>query len=157
MEQEISLKFSDQLCRFFFFWLFTPASLTESCSFWYGSKELFPLHKLDDRQKRYKGRVSARAFTGRFRSEWVNSLGYNSCPGTLPLFRCELLPTKMRLPSSLEYLLPCFRGWKQRCSLANWRKSPLLCETPPCSSWINTISICFCWWVEKLAAFLACN
>ena len=33
----------------FFFLLFTPVSLTESCSFWYGSKELFPLDKLDDR------------------------------------------------------------------------------------------------------------
>ena len=41
--------FGSTLQVFFFFWLFTPASLTESCSFMYGSKELFPLHKLDDR------------------------------------------------------------------------------------------------------------
>ena len=40
-----SLEFSGQLCifySFFFFLPFTPASLTESCSFWYGLKYLFP-------------------------------------------------------------------------------------------------------------------
>ena len=30
------------------FLLFTPASLTESCSFWYGSKNHSSLQKLDD-------------------------------------------------------------------------------------------------------------
>ena len=29
--------------------LFCSASLTESCSFSYGLKDLFPLHKLDDK------------------------------------------------------------------------------------------------------------
>ena len=27
----------------------SPASLIESCSFWYGLKDLFPLHELDDK------------------------------------------------------------------------------------------------------------
>ena len=32
-----------------FFWRFSPASLTESCLFWYGLKGLFLLHKLADK------------------------------------------------------------------------------------------------------------
>ena len=31
------------------FWPFSPVSLTESCSFWYGLKDLFTLHKLADK------------------------------------------------------------------------------------------------------------
>ena len=30
-------------------WCFSPASMTESCSFWYGLKDLFTLHKLADK------------------------------------------------------------------------------------------------------------
>ena len=32
-----------------FFFPFSPVSLTESCSFWYGLKDLFTLHKLADK------------------------------------------------------------------------------------------------------------
>ena len=32
-----------------FFLPFSLATLTELCSFWYGSKDLFPLHKLNDK------------------------------------------------------------------------------------------------------------
>ena len=32
-----------------FFWPFSPVSLTELCSFWYGLKDLFALHKLADK------------------------------------------------------------------------------------------------------------
>ena len=43
-----SLKFSGQ-CYIFFFLPFSPVSLTELCSFWYGLKDLFALHKLADK------------------------------------------------------------------------------------------------------------
>ena len=33
----------------FFFFAFSPVSLTELCSFWYGLKDLFTLHKLADK------------------------------------------------------------------------------------------------------------
>ena len=32
-----------------FFWPFSPVSLTELCSFWYGLEDLFTLHKLADK------------------------------------------------------------------------------------------------------------
>ena len=31
------------------FWHFSPVSLTELCSFWYGLKDLFTFHKLTDK------------------------------------------------------------------------------------------------------------
>ena len=43
-----SLKFSGQFYMFFFL-PFSPVSLTELCSFWYGLKDLFALHKLADK------------------------------------------------------------------------------------------------------------
>ena len=39
-----SWKFSGQY--YMFFLPFSPVSLTELCSFWYGLKDLFTLHKL---------------------------------------------------------------------------------------------------------------
>ena len=43
-----SLKFSGQFYMFFFL-PFSPVSLAELCSFWYGLKDLFALHKLVDK------------------------------------------------------------------------------------------------------------
>ena len=40
-----SLKFSGQFYMVFFL-PFSPVSLAELCSFWYGLKDLFALHKL---------------------------------------------------------------------------------------------------------------
>ena len=37
------------MLHFFFFLPFSPVSLTELCSFWYGLKDLFALHKLADK------------------------------------------------------------------------------------------------------------
>ena len=48
VEQEIFIGILGSTLHVFFL-LFTPASLPESYSFWYGSKDLFPLQKLDDR------------------------------------------------------------------------------------------------------------
>ena len=52
MEQEISLEFSHNFTCFSL--LFTPASLTESCSFWYGLKDHSSLQKLDDKTDEVK-------------------------------------------------------------------------------------------------------
>ena len=60
------------------FLLVSPVSLTKLCSFWYGLKDLFTLHKLvlsltiktDDVTK---GRKDLDPH-GRFRGEWVNRL-----------------------------------------------------------------------------------
>ena len=46
------------------FFLLSPVSLTELCSFWYGLKDLFTLHKLVNRVVLEKGRGSARVVTG---------------------------------------------------------------------------------------------
>ena len=36
------------------FWHFSAVSLTELCSFWYGLKDRFTLHKLTDKVVRYR-------------------------------------------------------------------------------------------------------
>ena len=57
----------------------SPVSLTELCSFWYGSKDLFTLHKLADKLAlTFKTDDVTRGWKdmdpyGRFRGEWVNN------------------------------------------------------------------------------------
>ena len=62
--------------------LLTPVSLTELCSFQYGLKDLFTLHKLVNRVVLEKGRGSARVVTG--------SSGAN---GLIKKPKNDLLPT----------------------------------------------------------------
>ena len=51
---------------------FSPVSLSELCSFWYGLKDLFSLHKSEDK---FVERTWIRTGGyGRFRGEWINSL-----------------------------------------------------------------------------------
>ena len=51
---------------------FSPVSLSELCSFWYGLKDLFTLHKSADK---FVERTWIRTGGyGRFRGEWVNPL-----------------------------------------------------------------------------------
>ena len=53
------------------FLLLSPVSLTELCSFWYGLKDLFTLHKLVDKVVDItKGRKDVDSH-GWFRGEWV--------------------------------------------------------------------------------------
>ena len=42
-QTRFSSEFSGQHYNAFFFWLFSPASLTELCPFCYGLKDLFPM------------------------------------------------------------------------------------------------------------------
>ena len=51
---------------------FSPVSLSELCSFWYGLKDLFTLHKSADK---FVERTWIRTGGyGRFRGEWINPL-----------------------------------------------------------------------------------
>ena len=70
---------------------FSLATLTELCSFWYSSKDLFPLHKLDDKDFLVTVKTESYMFQavqemsicmggryGLFRGEWVKALlSYN--------------------------------------------------------------------------------
>ena len=47
VEQDFHGNFSEPALHIFM--RFAPASLTESCSFWYGLKDLFTLHKLAEK------------------------------------------------------------------------------------------------------------
>ena len=60
---------------------FSPVSLPESCSFWYGLKDLFTLHKLVEKVILTVKLMTSLAVEGtwicmgsywRFRGEWVN-------------------------------------------------------------------------------------
>ena len=49
MEQDFHGNFQVNVTCFFFFLPFSPVCLTELCSFWYGLKDLFTLHKSVDK------------------------------------------------------------------------------------------------------------
>ena len=65
----------------------SPVSLTELCSFWYGLKDFFTLHKLADKvvlelklmtSQRVERTWIRTGGYGRFRGEWVNTLKYKN-------------------------------------------------------------------------------
>ena len=71
MDKNLGVKFI--WCFFFYLCL---AFLTELCQFWYGLKDLFPLHKLDDKvvldtSQAVEGMWICLGSYGQLRGEWV--------------------------------------------------------------------------------------
>ena len=93
LEQDFHGNFQLNVTRFL---PFSPVSLTELFSFWYGLKDHFTLHKLADklilghsnwwRHKWYKGRGSARAVSGDSGANWLK-YNYNVVNEVLWLWR----------------------------------------------------------------------